>query len=119
MLPVVQCWLHQRWVAEPGEMRFAWGSMAAAAPVRFLAGERAGAVTFLVASQVPHLPVLHCTTPALQVAWLAAHGLSWLALALHTLAVEGSDVMFRVWLPIVFPLLLLCPLAAAAHWGRR
>ena len=30
---------------------------------------------------------------------------------------QGSDVVFRVWLPVVMPLLLVAPLLASLHWS--
>ena len=102
LLPLVQCAMYQAMVREGGEQRFAWGTMAAIVPTRFLDVEQRRAATFLALSQGT---------------WLAAHLLSWTIYGVYVLAKEGEDVVFRLWLPLVAPVLVVPPLLAALHWA--
>ena len=49
--------------------------------------------------------------------WLFFHVASWVAYSIYALGTDSSDVVFRVWLPIVIPVLLLPPLVAGLHWS--
>ena len=49
--------------------------------------------------------------------WLFFHITSWVAYSIYALGTDNSDVVFRVWIPIVIPLLLLPPLVAGLHWS--
>ena len=53
----------------------------------------------------------------LQATWLAGHFLGWVTYAAYVLLRGQEDVVFRLWLPLLAPLLLLPPLLAALHWA--
>eukprot|EP00092_Neocalanus_flemingeri_P003197 GFUD01003416.1.p1 GENE.GFUD01003416.1~~GFUD01003416.1.p1 ORF type:complete len:1055 (+),score=218.84 GFUD01003416.1:46-3210(+) len=102
ILPLLQCMTYQHVVREGCEQRFGWGIMAAVIPVRFLDIDKKRARSFLLISQGM---------------WLFFHVASWLAYSIYVLGTDSSDVVFRVWLPIVIPALLLPPLVAGLHWS--
>ena len=49
--------------------------------------------------------------------WLLFHISAWVAYSIYALGADNSDVVFRVWIPIVIPLLMLPPLVAGLHWS--
>ena len=49
--------------------------------------------------------------------WLLCHIAAWVAYSLYALFTDSSDVVFRVWIPIIIPLLLVPPLLAGLHWA--
>jgi len=102
LLPLLVCVAYQHVVREGCEHRFSWGIMAAVIPVRFLDTDKTRARSFLVISQGM---------------WLLFHITSWVAYSIYALGTDSSDVVFRVWLPIVIPLLLLPPLVSGLHWA--
>ena len=55
--------------------------------------------------------------PLSQATWLAGHLLGWITYAAYVLLRAQEDVVFRLWLPLLAPLLLLPPLLAALHWA--
>jgi len=102
ILPLLQCFAYQHIVREGCEQRFGWGIMASVIPVRFLDIDKKRARSFLMLSQGM---------------WLFFHITSWVAYSIYALGTDSSDVVFRVWLPIVIPLLMLPPLVAGLHWS--
>jgi len=102
LLPLIQCLLYQKFIREGGEQRFAWGLLAASIPVRFLDMDRRRARNFLFISQT---------------VWFLTHLLSWLVFSALGQSEDTSDVVFRVWLPVIVPILLLPPLTSGLHWS--
>ena len=49
--------------------------------------------------------------------WFFFHVTSWLVYSIFVVSKDSSDVVFRVWFPIVIPLLALPPLMAGLHWS--
>ena len=45
------------------------------------------------------------------------HVLSWICYGVYVVARQGEDVVFRLWLPLLAPILLIPPLLAALHWA--
>ena len=97
LAPFLQSLLYHLLVKEGCEHRFAWGIFAAVTPVRFLEAESRKTVVFLVWSQVT---------------WLLSHSLAWLTYCVYSVLTDEADTLFRVWLPIIMPLLLIPPLTA-------
>jgi len=52
-----------------------------------------------------------------QVAWLGSHSVAWLAYCVYSILTDQTDTVFRVWLPVIMPLLLIPPLTAGLHWA--
>ena len=102
LAPLLQSLLYHLLVKEGCEHRFAWGVFAAVTPVRFLETESRKTVVFLVWSQV---------------SWLLSHSLAWLLYCVYSVLTDEADTLFRVWLPIIMPLLLIPPLTAGLHWA--
>ena len=100
--PLLQTILYNRLVKESCEQRFSWGVFAAVTPVRFLHSERRSAARFLLISQL---------------VWFLVHTLAWIIYSVYSLLVDQSDAVFRVWLPIIVPLLLISPLVTSLHWS--
>ena len=49
--------------------------------------------------------------------WFAMHLLGWICYGVYVVARQGEDVVFRLWLPLLAPILLIPPLLAALHWA--
>ena len=49
--------------------------------------------------------------------WFTTHLLCWLVFSTIGQVEDSSDVVFRVWLPVIVPILLLPPLTAGLHWS--
>ena len=52
-----------------------------------------------------------------QMVWFLCHTVAWVAYCVFTIVQDEEDVVFRVWLPVIMPLLLISPLAASLHWS--
>ena len=101
--PLVMTMVYTRMCGQEScEHRYAWGMFSAVTPVRFLMSESRTAGWYLLISQL---------------VWLLSHSLAWLAYSVYSLLSDESDVVFRVWLPIIIPLLLLSPLVTSLHWS--
>jgi hypothetical protein len=53
----------------------------------------------------------------LQGCWFLLHFTAWILYAAFVHSVEASDVVWRVWIPVVVPVLSLPPLLAFLHWS--
>ena len=102
LAPFLQTVLYHLLVKEGCEHRFAWGMFAAVTPVRFLETESRKTGSYLVWSQVT---------------WLLSHSLAWLVYCVYSVLTDQTDTLFRVWLPVIMPLLLIPPLTAGLHWA--
>lgn len=100
--PLLQSVIYHLLVKEGCEHRFAWGMFAAVTPVRFLETESRKTAVFLLWSQA---------------AWLATHTAAWLVYCVYSIVTDQADTVFRVWLPVIMPLLLVPPLTACLHWA--
>ena len=101
-LPLIQCLIYQLCVRTGAEHRFAWGIMASMIPVRFLDMERRRARLFLILSQL---------------AWLLTHSSAWILYAIFMHVTELNDVIWRTWIPVIIPVLLIPPLISFLHWS--
>ena len=102
LIPALQCVIYCVMVKEGCEHRYAWGVFAAVTPCRFLQSERHTAGLYLFISQL---------------VWFLAHTAAWVSYCVFSIVQDESDTVFRVWLPIIMPLLLISPLVAALHWS--
>ena len=102
LLPIIQCLIYCRLVKEGSEHRYAWGVFAAVTAARFLQSDRRPAAMYLFVSQL---------------VWFLCHSSAWVAYCVYSIVQDQSDVVFRVWLPIIMPLLLISPLVASLHWS--
>ena len=102
VLPAIQCFIYCSMVKESCEHRYAWGMFAAVTPCRFLQSERRSAGVYLFISQL---------------LWFLAHTAAWVSYCVYSIVQDESDTVFRVWLPIIMPLLLISPLVASLHWS--
>ena len=76
--------------------------MASMIPVRFLDMERRRARLFLILSQL---------------AWLLTHSSAWILYAIFMHVTELNDVIWRTWIPVIIPVLLIPPLISFLHWS--
>ena len=102
LVPAIQCFIYCTMVKEGCEHRYAWGVFAAVTPCRFLQSERHAAGMYLFISQL---------------VWFLAHTVAWVSYCVYSIVQDESDTVFRVWLPVIMPLLLISPLVAALHWS--
>ena len=102
LLPLVQCVIYSRMVKESCEHRYAWGMFASVTSVRFLCSDKNQAGRYLFVSQI---------------IWFLCHTAAWVAYCVYSIVLDQSDAVFRVWLPIIMPLLLISPLVASLHWS--
>ena len=102
LAPFLQSIIYHLMIKEGCEHKFAWGIFAAVTPVRFLETERRKSARFLTINQV---------------SWLSSHSAAWLVYCVFSLLTDQADTVFRVWLPLIMPLLLIPPLTACLHWA--
>lgn len=101
-LPFIQAFIYQLSLKSAADQRFALGFLASTVPVPFLEREKRRCRWFLVLSQ-------GC--------WFLLHFTAWILYAAFVHSVESSDVVWRVWIPVVVPVLALPPLLAFLHWS--
>jgi len=101
-LPIIQCVIYQLCVRTGAEHRFAWGLLASIIPVRFLDMELRRARLFLILSQS---------------AWAGTHVMAWVVYAVFVHVTENNDVVWRTWIPVAVPAILIPPLVAGLHWA--